>query len=145
MERVATSPGGSQTSEPQSTRSHPDTTTLPDTNYGNARGQQPNLEHSSASVRILTDPDTGSSQQQDAASGTESLPGEREDVESEQVDNCDIGKEQDKDLAIREIKEYLRSGVLPRDEARARRLVLRESQFSLIDGILYHHICVPWH
>lgn len=78
-------------------------------------------------MRILTDPDTGSSRRQDAASDTESLPGEREDVENEQVDNCDIGKEQDKDQAIREIKKYLRSGVLPRDEARARRLALRES------------------
>ena len=149
-ERVATSPGESQTSEPESTRSHPNTITLPDTNYGNARGQRPNLEqsseHSSASVRILTDSDTGSSQQQEEASDTESLPGEREDVESEQVDNCDIGKEQDKDLAIREIKEYLRSGVFPRDEARARRLALRESQFSLIDIMNQRPgICVPWH
>ena len=73
---------------------------LPDTNYGNARGQRPHLEHSSSSVRMLTDPDTGSSQQQDAASDTESLPGEREDVESEKVDNCDIGKEQDKDMVL---------------------------------------------
>ena len=51
---------------------------------------------------------------------------------------CDIRDEQVRDPAVKEIRKYLNSGVLPRDQTRAWRLVLQASQFSLIDGVLYH-------
>ena len=54
------------------------------------------------------------------------------------ISGCDIRDEQERDPAVKEIKEYLTSGVLPRDQTRARRLVLQASHFSLIDGVLYH-------
>ena len=59
-----------------------------------------------------------------------------------------IGMEQCKDPKIKEVMEFLSDGKLPEDQNTARKLVLQSSQFSLLDGVVYHidhktrHKCV---
>lgn len=45
----------------------------------------------------------------------------------------DLRKEQEKDLVITEVKEYLTSGTLPQDLNRSRKLVLQAPQYSLVN------------
>ena len=58
-----------------------------------------------------------------------------------------LEEEQQKDPTTGELCEYLGSGKLPGDDARARRIILQASQFTLIDGVVYrinpktHHKC----
>ena len=59
-----------------------------------------------------------------------------------------IGMEQCKDPKIKDLMEFLSDGKLPEDQNTARKLVLQSSQFSLLDGVVYHidhktrHKCV---
>ena len=41
------------------------------------------------------------------------------------------------DTHLKEILAYLERGLLPEDDSRARRIILQESQFAIIDEILY--------
>ena len=45
--------------------------------------------------------------------------------------------QQRRNAHLQEIIDYLECGVLPDDSSRARRIILQESQFAVIDGILY--------
>ena len=49
----------------------------------------------------------------------------------------DLAEEQRKDREILEIIAFLESGSLPKDEQKARKIVIQEPSFALVDGILY--------
>ena len=49
----------------------------------------------------------------------------------------DLAEEQRKDREILEIIAFLESGSLPEDEQKARKIVIQEPSFALVDGILY--------
>ena len=49
----------------------------------------------------------------------------------------DLAARQRRDLTLSPIMGYLEDGTLPDEEKRARRLLLEQSQFALIGGILY--------
>lgn len=64
------------------------------------------------------------------------------------VDGYHIKEEQERDPAVREIKEYLTSGVRPRDPTRVKKVVLQASQFALNNGVLWNSrqgTWVLWH
>ena len=46
--------------------------------------------------------------------------------------------EQAKDPAVKELYEFLQSGKLPEDTVKARKMALRQSQFAIVDGIVYY-------
>ena len=46
--------------------------------------------------------------------------------------------EQVKDSALKELHNFLRTGKLPDDPIRARKIALQHSQFALIDGVVYY-------
>ena len=48
-----------------------------------------------------------------------------------------FASEQRRDMDLREIIDFLEKGALPTDDGRARKISLRESLFTIIDGILY--------
>ena len=55
------------------------------------------------------------------------------------VPNLDtFADEQSKDSVVRELREFLRSGKLPEDTVRARKMVLQRSQFALVNGVVYY-------
>ena len=49
----------------------------------------------------------------------------------------DIGKLQREDSELSPILQYLESGILPSDNEQARKLTLQESNFDVVDGVLY--------
>ena len=49
----------------------------------------------------------------------------------------DIGHEQRKDPKLQEMISWLENGTLPEDDKRARNLVIRAEQFTILDDILY--------
>ena len=66
----------------------------------------------------------------------------------------DLAEEQRKDREILEIIAFLESCSLPEDEQKARKIVIQEPSFALVDGILYFldsrhgdrkHVAVPKH
>ena len=46
--------------------------------------------------------------------------------------------EQAKDPAVKELYEFLQSGKLPEDALKARKMALRQSQFAIVDGVVYY-------
>ena len=46
--------------------------------------------------------------------------------------------EQAKDPAVKELYEFLQSGKLPEDTVKARKMALRQSQFAIVDGVVYY-------
>ena len=50
----------------------------------------------------------------------------------------DLAEEQRKDREILEIIAFLESGSLPEDVQKARKIVVQEPSFALVDGILYY-------
>ena len=49
-----------------------------------------------------------------------------------------VAERQKTDPKLRPIMIYLESGVLPEDQKEAREIVLASSQYSLLEGVLYH-------
>ena len=49
----------------------------------------------------------------------------------------DIGKLQREDSELSPILQYLENGILPADDEQARKLTLQESNFDVVDGVLY--------
>lgn len=49
----------------------------------------------------------------------------------------DIGREQRKDSKLLEMISYLESGNLPEEDKRAREIVIRAEQFTILNDILY--------
>ena len=60
---------------------------------------------------------------------------------AEDPENChppvDFATEQKKDSNVREIFDFVKKGILPKDDCRARRLALQESLFTITGGTLY--------
>ena len=55
-------------------------------------------------------------------------------------ENLSIRWHQQGDPKLKLIMDYLEDGDLPKDERKARELVLRRSLYQVVDGILYHSV-----
>ncbi len=55
------------------------------------------------------------------------------------IPSAEMVELQQGDPQLRQVRDYLQSGVLPAVEKTARRLVLEREQFTMVDDILYYH------
>jgi hypothetical protein len=54
------------------------------------------------------------------------------------VEPVSLSDEQLKDPKVKELREFLEDGKLPRDGERARKIALQASQFALVSGVIYY-------
>ena len=54
------------------------------------------------------------------------------------VTGFSLKEEQEKDMKLHEIRDYLYSGVLPQDDKQARKLVVQAQLFTVVNDVLYY-------